>query len=74
MKEFFSKLNLEHLLPIMKRELISMDILMNMSHDDLKSIGITFGEWYRILHKVKEQEPTAVPVAHIAVPLPEISN
>lgn len=55
MNDFLTDLELEHLLHIFEREHISMDILMDMSHDDLSSIGITaFGHRHRILRKVKE--------------------
>lgn len=55
MKDFLVDLELEHLLPIFEREHITMDVLMDMSHDDLNSIEITaFGHRHRILRKVKE--------------------
>ena len=55
MKEFLSDLDLEALFHIFEREHISMDILMDMSHDDLMSIGVTaFGHRHKILRKVKE--------------------
>lgn len=54
-KDFLTDLELEHLLHILEREQISMDVLMDMSHDDLSSVGVTaFGHRHRILRKVRE--------------------
>ncbi|XP_056631369.1 poly [ADP-ribose] polymerase tankyrase isoform X2 [Diorhabda sublineata] len=46
---FLSSLNLEHLLDIFEREQITLDILAEMSHDDLKQIGISA---YGFRHKL----------------------
>ena len=85
MKDLLVELELEHLLHIFEREHISMDVLMDMSHDDLSSIGITaFGHRHRILRKVKElahnggAEP-AVPVgvataSHVGTQLIELAH
>ena len=55
-EEFLSGLDFEDLyLPVFKREQITIDILVDMTHEDLQSIGITaFGHRHRILKKVKE--------------------
>lgn len=54
-RDLLVELELEHLLSIFEQEHISMDVLMDMSHDDLSSIGVTaFGHRHRILRKVKE--------------------
>lgn len=37
------------------RERITMDVLVDMTHEDLQSIGVTaFGDRHRILRSVKE--------------------
>lgn len=62
-----------------------MDVLMDMSHDDLSSISITaFGHRHRILHKIKELAHNggaelAVPVgvstaSHVRMQLIELSH
>ena len=52
---FLHNLELDQLFSIFEQELISMDVLMDMSHDDLCSVGVTaFGHRHKILRKVKE--------------------
>ncbi|KAJ8952906.1 hypothetical protein NQ318_006523 [Aromia moschata] len=46
---FLSSLNLEHLLDIFEQEQITLDILAEMSHEDLKQIGISA---YGFRHKL----------------------
>ncbi|CAH1165751.1 unnamed protein product [Phyllotreta striolata] len=46
---FLASLNLEHLGDIFQREQISLDILAEMSHDDLKQIGVNA---YGLRHKL----------------------
>lgn len=46
---FLSSLNLEHLLEIFEREQITLDILAEMGHEDLKQIGISA---YGFRHKL----------------------
>lgn len=46
---FLASLNLEHLLDIFEREQITLDILAEMSHEDLKQIGISA---YGFRHKL----------------------
>lgn len=55
-EEFLLGMEFDHLyLPIFKQEQITIDILVDMTHEDLQSIGITaFGHRHRILKKVKE--------------------
>lgn len=55
-EEFLSGMEFADLyLPIFKREHITIDILVDMTHEDLQSIGISaFGHRHRILKKVKE--------------------
>lgn len=82
MKDFLTELDLDHLLHIFEREHISMDILSDMSHVDLNSIGITaFGDRHRILRKVKELggvEPAApvgvATASHLGTQLVELSS
>lgn len=47
--KFLQSLNLEHLLDIFEREQITLDILAEMSHEDLKQIGISA---YGFRHKL----------------------
>lgn len=46
---FLTSLSLEHLLDIFEREQITLDILAEMSHEDLKQIGISA---YGVRHKL----------------------
>lgn len=85
MEEFLSGMEFDHLyLPIFQREQITIDILVDMTHEDLQSIGITaFGHRHRILKKVKElvhnggakaAEPVGVASAkHVGTRLIELS-
>ena len=55
MEDFLSGLQLDHLHEIFRSEHITMDVLVDMMHEDLQSIGITaFGHRHRILRSVKE--------------------
>ena len=84
-RDLLVELELDHLLYIFEREHISMDVLMDMSHEDLNGIGITaFGHRHRILRKVKElahsggAEP-AMPVgvataSHVGTQLIELAH
>lgn len=56
MDEFLSGMEFADLyLPIFKQEQITIDILVDMTHEDLQSIGVSaFGHRHRILKKVKE--------------------
>ena len=55
MQEFLQDLELEQLFPIFEHEHIAMDILMDMSHDDLVSVGVSaFGHRHKLIHKIKE--------------------
>lgn len=47
--KFLLSLNLEHLLEIFDREQITLDILAEMNHEDLKQIGISA---YGFRHKL----------------------
>ena len=85
MQEFLQDLELEQLFPIFEHEHITMDILMDMSHDDLASVGVSaFGHRHKLIRKIKEMvrnggaEP-AVPVGmataskHVGTQLIELS-
>lgn len=84
-EEFLSGIEFDHLyLPTFQREQITIDILVDMSHEDLQSIGVTaFGHRHRILKKVKElvhsggpqpSEPVGVASAkHVGTRLIELS-
>ena len=48
--EFLESINLAHLQEIFEREQISMDILVEMGHDELKEVGINaYGHRHKIL-------------------------
>ncbi len=55
-KDFLAGLQLDDLyFDLFQREHITMDILMDMSHDDLASVGMSaFGHRHKIIRKVKE--------------------
>lgn len=83
-EEFLSGIEFNHYLPIFTREHITIDILVDMTHEDLQSIGITaFGHRHRILKKVKElvhnggaqpSEPVGVASAkHVGTQLIELT-
>ncbi len=70
MEEFLQDLELDHLFPIFEHERITMDILMDMSHEDLNSVGVTaFGHRHRIMRKIKElaQAGGAVPTIPVGM-------
>ena len=55
------KLNLCHLAEILESENIDIDVLSDMTHDDLKSIGIsTFGDRHKIIKEFKNTAPNIV--------------
>ena len=82
---FLTGLQLEDLyLETFDREHITMDVLIEMSHDDLVSVGITaFGHRHKIIKKVRElvhtgevepAEPVGVASAkHVGTQLIELS-
>lgn len=47
--KFLQSLNLEHLLDVFEREQITLDILAEMGHEDLKQIGVSA---YGFRHKL----------------------
>lgn len=55
-KDFLIGLQLDHLyFDLFQREHITMDVLVEMSHNDLASIGLSaFGHRHKIIRKVKE--------------------
>ena len=55
MEEFLVSVQLESLASLFQKEHISMDVLVEMSNEDLQSIGITaFGHRHKILRKVRD--------------------
>lgn len=46
---FMSSLQLEHLIELFEREQITMDILAEMGHEDLKQVGVSA---YGFRHKI----------------------
>ena len=52
---FLSSIGLEHLRDIFEKEQITMDILVEMGHDELKEIGINaYGHRHKILKGVEK--------------------
>ena len=50
MKEFLTNIDQEDLLPSLEMEMITLDILKEMTHDDLKSVGVSrFGQRHKII-------------------------
>ena len=55
MEELLSSLQLESLTEIFQREHITMDVLVEMTNDDLVSVGVSaFGHRHKILRRTKE--------------------
>ncbi|XP_065175426.1 poly [ADP-ribose] polymerase tankyrase-like [Sycon ciliatum] len=53
--KFLSDLHLSHLLPILQREAITMDVLVDMGHEELKEIGIAaYGNRHKIVRAMKD--------------------
>lgn len=58
-QEFLASLQLEELYGLFEREHITMDVLVDMTQDDLQSVGVAaFGHRHRILKKVQELTQT----------------
>ena len=55
MEEFLSLLQLDTHVAIFQKEHITMDVLIEMTNEDLQSIGVTaFGHRHKILRRLKE--------------------
>lgn len=53
--ELLQSLKLDHLWEIFRKEDITMDVLVDMTSEDLQTIGVTaFGHRHKILKKAKE--------------------
>ena len=62
MEEFLGSVQLESLVELFQKEHITMDVLVEMSNEDLQSIGVTaFGHRHKILRKVKDLTCTEDP-------------
>ncbi len=58
-KDFLTSIHLDQLVEVFAHEHITMDILVDMTNEDLQSIGISaFGHRHKILKKVKELTQT----------------
>jgi tankyrase len=56
---FLSSLQLEHLIDVFEREQITMDILAELGHEDLKQIGVTaYGFRHKILKGIANLRAT----------------
>ena len=54
-EEFLSSLQLETMVEIFQKEHITMDVLVEMTNEDLQSVGVdAFGHRHKILRKIKE--------------------
>lgn len=84
-QEFLSDLQLDLYYETFDREQITMDVLVEMTHDDLQSVGITaFGHRHKIIRKARElvhsgevepAEPVGVASAkHMGTQLIELSS
>ncbi|XP_075222552.1 tankyrase isoform X2 [Lycorma delicatula] len=52
---FLASLGLEHLLDLLEREQITLDILAEMSHDDLKQVGISaYGYRHKLIKGIEK--------------------
>lgn len=70
-KDFLASLQLDHLMEVFVMEHITMDVLVDMTNDDLQSIGITaFGHRHKILKKVKELTQTGGAGIYISIHTP----
>ena len=55
MQDVLHSLKLEHLWELFEKEDITMDVLVDMTSEDLQTIGVAaFGHRHKILKKVKE--------------------
>jgi len=55
MQEFLTSLNLQHLIEIFEKEMITIDILAEMGHDELRQIGVTaYGNRHKLLKAVEK--------------------
>lgn len=55
MEEFLSSVGLSSLNSLFAKELITLDVLSGMTHDDLKAVGINaFGVRFRLLKNVEK--------------------
>ena len=52
-KDFLAKIQLEDLVDLFETEMIDLNVLEEMNHEDLKSIGITrFGQRHKLLKEI----------------------
>ena len=59
--DLLKKLNICHLADVLESLNIDIDVLSDMTHDDLKSIGIsTFGDRHKIIKEFKNWPPNVV--------------
>lgn len=55
MQEFLTNLNLSHLIEIFEKEMITIDILAEMGHEELKQIGVqAYGHRHKLLKAVEK--------------------
>ena len=55
MQEFLNNLNLSHLIEMFEKEMISIDILAEMGHEELKQIGVqAYGHRHKLLKAVEK--------------------
>lgn len=57
---FFSSLHLDHLIDLFEREQITLEILVEMGHEDLKQVGVSaYGFRHKILKGIVQLRNTA---------------
>ena len=61
LKDILTKFEMMNLLEKFESELITLDMLKEMNHNDLKSIGITtFGHRHKILKEIMSYRPPSI--------------
>lgn len=60
LKHYISSLHLDHLIDLFEREQITLEILVEMGHDDLKQVGVSaYGFRHKILKGIAQLRSTA---------------
>ncbi|KAI8426788.1 hypothetical protein MSG28_014472 [Choristoneura fumiferana] len=59
LQTFLTSIGLEQLAPVLEREQITVDILSEMSHEDLRAVGVAaYGHRHRLMRAAREQQAT----------------
>ena len=58
---FLARIGLTDFIEVFETEMVDMEVLKEMSHEDLKSVGVkTFGQRHKILKELKSFKPTNI--------------